>query len=194
MSDDELTGRLLVATPRLLDPNFRRAVIAVLHHEENGATGVVLNRPSDIAVRRVLPEWKTLATPSLLYHGGPVGPDSAVAIGRVGPDVAAVDEPLGWRRLDALPKDIGLVDLDTPTELVAGVFAALRIYVGYAGWGRGQLEAEIDEGSWYVVDTLASDVFVEPDAAGDTMWRAVLRRQGGELALVSTYPSDPQLN
>lgn len=194
MDDVDVVGRLLVATPRLVEPTFRRTVILVLQLDSDGAMGVVLNRPSDINVKRVLPDWQTLATPSVLYHGGPVGPDTAVAIARASAPVLPDEEPLGWRPLDGLPPDLGLVDLDAPVELFADTFAALRIYAGYSGWGSGQLEAEIAEGSWYVVDALTSDIFVGPADAGENLWRAVLRRQDGELALVSTYPRDPQLN
>ena len=86
---------------------------------------------------------------------------------------------------------IGLVDLDAPPEILAPEIAGFRIFAGYAGWGTGQLQAEIDEGAWYVVPAQPSDAFC---AEPERLWPAVLRRQGGELAYVATYPDDPGLN
>jgi putative transcriptional regulator len=142
MTAADLSGRLLVATPMLGDPNFTRTVILLLQHDDDGAMGVVINRPSARPVDDVLPDWAPLSTPpGVLFQGGPVALDSALGIGRV---AAAGAEPIGWRRLRG---DVGLIDLDTPTELVAGVFSGLRIFAGYAGWGSDQLEGEIDEGA-----------------------------------------------
>ncbi len=103
------------------------------------------------------------------------------------------EDPLGWRALDSSVQRsrIGLLDLDTPPQLVAGGIASFRVFVGYAGWGPGQLQAEIDEGAWYVISAEPADAF-DPDPT--RLWQAVLRRAGGALALVSTYPDDPALN
>jgi putative transcriptional regulator len=181
-------GLLLVAAPALVDPNFDHAVVLVLDHDEDGSLGVVLNRPSPVPVGDILADWSELAgAPEVLFHGGPVGTDSALAVATVPPD-AAGEEPVGWRRLF---DDTGIVDLDTPTELVSAAVSGLRIFAGYSGWGAGQLEAEIEEGSWYVVPSLPGDLFTaEPDG----LWQRVLRRQPGELAWVSTRPLDPTLN
>ncbi len=186
MSEASLVGQLLVATPDLADPNFARTVVLVLQHDDDGALGVVVNRASPVPVGDVLPTWQTLTSlPQVLFQGGPVARDSALALGRVEDSDGT---PIGWRRLEG---PVGLVDLDTPTELVSGGLDDLRIFAGYAGWSGGQLEAEIDAGSWYVVDSRPGDAF-----AGDptTLWRAVLRRQAGEVALVSTWPDDPTMN
>ena len=191
MATESLTGRLLVATPVLADPNFRRTVILVVEHEaEEGTLGVVLNRPTDVPVERVLDAWSDLVTgPSVVFKGGPVAPNSALAIGLVPGDA----EPLGWHALDgaAATSRLGLVDLDAPPGLLAAAIVSLRVYAGYAGWGAGQLKAEIEEGAWYVVPADPSDAF-RPDP--ERLWAAVLRRQGGELAYVATYPDDPGLN
>lgn len=186
MTEPDLSGRLLVATPLLGDPNFSRTVILVLQHDDDGAMGVVVNRASAVPVGEVLPAWSPLTSePPVLFQGGPVALDSALGIGRV----AIVDaEPIGWRRLQG---SVGLVDLDTPTELLTDVFSSLRIFAGYAGWGQGQLEGEIAEGAWYVLDAEDDDAFV---GAPTDLWRSILRRQGGAIALVSTYPDDPALN
>jgi len=182
-------GQLLVAAPALLDPNFNHTVVLLLDYDENGALGVVLNRPSPVPVGDILADWSALArTPGVLFLGGPVGTDSALAVATLPPGEGDKDEPVGWRRLF---DDTGIVDLDAPTELIAPALSGLRIFAGYAGWGTDQLEAEVEEGSWYVVPSLPSDVFSE-DPGG--LWMRVLRRQPGELAWVSTRPLDPSLN
>jgi putative transcriptional regulator len=181
-----LTGRLLVATPLLEDANFRRCVVLMLDHGEDGAMGIVVNRPLEVDVSAVLPAWQPYTTaPGRLFQGGPVGQDCALGVVAVpGDDV----EPVGVRRILGA---LALVDLDTPPEIVAGGVAGLRIFAGYAGWGQGQLEEEISEGAWYVVDAEARDPFTDTP---QTLWQAVLRRQRGDLAFVSTYPEDPSHN
>ncbi|GIH90101.1 YqgE/AlgH family protein [Planobispora siamensis] len=192
MAEAIYVGGLLVATPKLDDPNFRRSVILILEHDiEGGTLGVVLNRPSDISVTQVLPTWDSLVTgPPVLFQGGPVQTDSALALAAV----PSGQEPLGWRRLHtgtAAVSRLGTVDLDAPPEILAGEIAQMRIFAGYAGWTAGQLEAEIGEGAWYVVDAEAGDTFHDDPG---TLWRAVLRRQPGELAYVATCPDDPSMN
>jgi len=179
-------GMLLVAAPMLVDPNFADSVVLILDIDENGALGVVLNRPLDVAVGEVLSDWTgVVSAPEVLYMGGPVSTEGALAVGRL---ADADDEPVGWR---AVFERFGIVDLDTPVELVEGSLASLRIFAGYAGWGAGQLAAEIEEGSWYVVPSEPGDVF---RADPTDLWRDVLRRQPGELAWFSTRPIDPELN
>src|SRR5262249_60386753 len=118
------------------------------------------------------------------------------AAGRGGGGVAGVGGragPVGWGAVDpsALPSRVGLIDLDPPPQLVAGGIGSFRVFAGYAGWGPGQLQEEIDEGAWYVLAAQPADVF---DPEPEQLWRAVLRRSGGALALVATYPDDPSLN
>ncbi|HWG63830.1 MAG TPA: YqgE/AlgH family protein [Streptosporangiaceae bacterium] len=188
--EEDLSGRLLVATPLLGDPNFRRTVILVVEDEDEGTLGVVLNRPTDVPVDQVLESWTQLVTgPSVVFKGGPVSPNSALALAIVPGD----DEPVGWRALDgsAVMSKLGLVDLDAPPQLLAGGVASLRVFAGYAGWGPGQLKAEIDEGAWYVLTGQPADAFA---ADPEELWKAVLRRQGGNLAMVAHYPDDPTLN
>jgi putative transcriptional regulator len=191
MSDDGTTrisaGSLLVATPTLLDPNFDHAVVLMLDVDENGALGVVLNRPSTVEVGEILPDWSGVGHgPHVLFSGGPVSTDSALAVAALPSRVD--DEPVGFRRLY---DEVGIVDLDTPTEVVGPALSGLRIFAGYAGWGEEQLVDEIRAGSWYVVPSQPGDVFgTDPT----TLWTRVLRRQPGELAWVSTRPLDPTLN
>ena len=183
-------GDLLVATPTLLDPNFEHAVVLLLDVDDDGVLGVILNRPSTVPVGEILPDWSPLAQlPDVLFQGGPVATDSALAVGAsttygMDPNV----EPFGFRRLY---DDVGIVDLDTPSELAASLLTHLRIFAGYAGWGDGQLRDEIRAGSWYVVPSMPADLF-----GGDplALWKRVLRRQPGELAWVTTQPADPTMN
>jgi putative transcriptional regulator len=186
-SGDLQPGRLLVATPALVDPNFAHTVVLVLDTDEDGALGVVLNRPSPVPVEEVLPGWSQVLTgPDVLFQGGPVGTDSALAVARV--VASGGEDPVGFRRLFG---QTGIIDLDTPTEIMTPALTEMRVFAGYAGWGAGQLEAEIEEGSWYVVPLEPGDLFA-PDPEG--LWTRVLRRQPGELAWVSTRPLDPTMN
>jgi len=185
MTATTLTGSLLVATPLLDEPPFRRAVVLLLDHDEDGALGVVVNRAADLEVDKVLADWSSsVSEPGVLFMGGPVGTDSALAIAEV---VDSVDPP-GWRGCFGR---IGLLDLDAPPALLAGAIRRMRIFAGYSGWGSGQLEDEIAEGAWYVVPSEADDVFsLNPNG----LWRRVLRRQSDEMAFLATYPDDPSQN
>lgn len=192
MASGSLTGRLLVATPLLTDPNFRRSVVLVVEHEpREGTLGVVLNRPTDVPVGRVLEPWSDLATgPAVVFRGGPVAPNSALALALVPGD----DEPLGWHALDkagVAMSRVGLVDLDAPPDLLVPAIKGLRVYAGYAGWGPGQLKSEISEGAWYVLSGEPADPFCGVPAL---LWSSVLRRQGGRLSFTATYPDDPSHN
>lgn len=183
-----LTGRLLVATPVLADPNFDRAVVLLLDHDEKGSLGVVLNRPTPVGVGDVLEGWAALAgEPGVVFQGGPVSLDSALGVAVI-PGGNGDRAPLGWRRVHGA---IGLVDLEAPPELLASDLGSLRIFAGYAGWGPGQLEDEVTEGAWYVVESEPGDV---SSPCPERLWREVLRRQRNELAMVATYPDDPSLN
>jgi putative transcriptional regulator len=185
MTASTLTGSLLVATPLLDEPPFRRSVILLLDHDDDGALGVVVNRAADLTVDRVLPDWSTTVNePGVLFMGGPVATDSALAVAEV---VESVDPP-GWRGCFGR---IGLVDLDVPPALLEGAISRMRIFAGYAGWSSGQLEDEITEGAWHVVDSHPDDVF---NTTPETLWRQVLRRQPDQVAYLATYPDDPTQN
>ena len=189
--EESLSGRLLAATPLLGDPNFRRTVILIVEDDPaEGTLGVVLNRPSEVPLDQVLEAWTELVTgPPVVFRGGPVAPNSALALALA----RGEDEPLGWRSLAGSPlmARVGLVDLEAPPELLADGITSFRVFAGYAGWGVGQLRAEIDEGAWYVLSGQPSDAFM---AEPERLWPEVLRRQGGDLALIATYPDDPVLN
>lgn len=173
---ESLEGSLLLATPLLLDPNFHRAVVLLIQHDEDGCVGVVLNRPTEEPVVDHLPEWASHVGPEgVVNYGGPVDP--AVAIGL----------SLGRDGMPTGVPGLSLIDLgEAPGEESFPV----RIYSGYSGWGSGQLEEEIATGSWYVVQASPDDPF---DEDGD-QWRRILRRQSGHLSVVSTYPDDIEMN
>lgn len=182
---DTLTGRLLVAAPALSGSTFERAVILMLSHDDDGALGVMVNKPTEVPVRDVLPNWTSVvSSPDVVFRGGPVSLDSALGLVSIG----SYEEPLGVRRVR---DHLGVVDLDTPIEVVQSAVAAMRVFAGYAGWSPNQVEGEIDEGSWYVVDSEPGDAF---QFEADDLWRDVLRRQPEPLSLLASFPADPSLN
>ncbi len=177
------TGRLLVALPALDDPNFARAVVFVIDHDEDGALGVVLNRASDVPVADAVDRFGPLVpAPDVLFGGGPVEPDALVAIGR-----SRRPAPGDMTIVEGLQ----LVDLDEDPFTPGAELEQVRLFAGYAGWAPGQLEQELWQGAWVAVDAQPGDVFTSTPA---TLWRDVLARQRGALRLLSTYPEDPARN
>jgi putative transcriptional regulator len=179
---DSLRGHLLIAGPSLVDPNFWRTVVLVGEHSEEGALGVVLNRASDAAVDETVPELMILADGLGHVHvGGPVQPSAIVVLADfLEPERAAslVLDSVGF-----LPAEVD------PTTL--GELKRARVFAGYAGWGPGQLDGELEEGSWIVEPALPEDVFTsDPDA----LWSDVLRRKGGPFGVLALMPPDPSLN
>ncbi|MCW2759298.1 MAG: hypothetical protein JWO46_3044 [Nocardioidaceae bacterium] len=186
---DPRSGRLLVAAPMLVDPHFVRTIVLLLDVDDDGVLGVVLNRPSDVDVDGVLSSWADLVRdPAVVFVGGPVGNDSALAVGRLADGIVASGPHVGWRPLF---DGTGLVDLDIPSGDLVPAVDAMRIYAGYAGWSPGQLAEEIAEGAWYVVEGRPTDLFAADPAA---LWHQVLARQRGPLAWLATYPDDPTSN
>jgi len=178
---DSLQGQLLVASPSLLDPNFRRTVVLVTEHGEQGAAGLVLNRPSDAAVQDVVPQLEWLAAPEeRIFIGGPVEQNAVLVLAEFeDPD----DSPV------TVFGDLGFVALDDEDD--AAPVRRRRIFAGYAGWGEGQLEEELDRDDWILEPALPDDVFAD-DADG--LWGGVLRRKGGVFQLVARMPEDPSVN
>jgi putative transcriptional regulator len=178
-----LRGQLLVAAPDLLDPNFRRTVVLVGEHGEEGAMGIVLNRPSDVTFDEAVPALAEIVDGDDLVHvGGPVQPQAIVVLGEFDePDDAGV---LVFGTVGFLPGEI-----DDATSV--GELARTRVFAGYAGWGPGQLESELEESAWIVEPAEPADVFtLDPD----DLWSAVLRRKGGPFTLLATMPLDPSVN
>ena len=172
---ESLTGKLLIASPDMPD-YFHRSVIALIEHSEEGAFGLVLNRPSETMVGEASPELAELiGDEHLLFVGGPVQPNAVTAIGEY-PDPSAASR--------LLVGNVGMVDLDDLPEL-----ARLRVFVGYAGWSAGQLEGELEQEAWIVEEIHPDDPFAEDD-----LWAAVLHRKGGEYSLLARMPPDPSVN
>ena len=177
-----LRGQLLIAGPSLVDPNFWRTVVLVGEHSDEGALGVVLNRPSETSVGEAVPELADLADEMGSVHvGGPVQSSAVVVL-------ADFENP---EEAGSLVVDtIGFLSTEVDPESLGEVRRA-RVYVGYAGWGPGQLDGELEEGSWIVEPALAEDVFTsDPDG----LWSNVLRRKGGPFSVLASMPPDPSLN
>jgi putative transcriptional regulator len=185
VNEVSLRGRLLVAAPPLVDPNFDRTVVLMLEHGVEGALGLVLNRPSETQMVDAVPDWSALAvSPAVVFAGGPVSTDSVIALARseVG------DEREGWVPVG---DGLGTVDLARAPEDVPVVIEGVRVFVGYAGWAPGQLEEELDHGAWFVVDFDLDDAF---GASPHELWKRVLRRQPGRVAMFANSPADPSSN
>ncbi|MBW4719444.1 YqgE/AlgH family protein [Saccharothrix obliqua] len=181
-------GSLLVAAPSLTDSNFRRTVVYVIDHRGEGSLGVVLNRPSEVAVHDVLPSWGPHATrPQAVYIGGPVHPKTALCLAalRTGEDHRSIEGVVNVRG------PIALIDLDSDPDALATKVRGLRVFAGYSGWGEGQLANEIERGDWIVVPGLPDDVLAPPNT---DLWGRVLRRQGMPTALLATFPLDVRRN
>jgi putative transcriptional regulator len=184
--DDVCPGSLLVALPSLSDPTFAGTVVYVLDHSDSGTLGVVLGRPSAVEIRDVLPGWCDLAVePGVFHVGGPCETDTALCL-------ATCDDPVGVEGLRRVAGSVHLVDLDADPTRLADRLTGLRVFAGYAGWSPGQLAGEIAEGAWACVPGRPDDVL--SGAAGPDLWRAVMGRQTGRLAVLSTAPADPSAN
>ncbi|PZS23392.1 MAG: YqgE/AlgH family protein [Acidimicrobiales bacterium] len=186
MASRSLEGRLLIAAPSLKDPNFARTVVLVLAHHDEGALGVVLNRPSELEVSQPLAQWAELAVPpSVVFVGGPVAPAGAICLAEVDHEVASTDT---WKPLNGV---LGTLDLAADPASVGPTVRRVRGFSGHAGWGTAQLEGEVAVGGWMIADARPDDPF---SARPADLWHQVLRRQGGPLAMLASYPEDPSLN
>ena len=182
---DSLRGKLLLAAPALKDPNFDRSVVFIAEHSEDGAMGLVLNRPSDAPVAEAIPdlEWVADSGAESVYVGGPVAPNGVIVLAEwedPSQAVVLVDDDLGF-----VPGDV------EDTDALAAAVRRARVYAGHAGWGPGQLEDELAEDAWIVEPPRREEVFTEEP---EDLWAAVLRRKGRRYALLSTMPPDPSLN
>jgi len=177
-----LTGQLLIASPSLLDPNFRRTVILITEHNEEGAAGLVLNRPTEAEVSELVPQLEPLVDDGEhVWMGGPVQPNGVLVLGEfLDPDDAAVP----------LFGSLGFPSLAAPEEIVTTT-TRRRVFAGCAGWMAGQLEAEVAEEDWILEPALPDDAFTDDP---EELWRDVLRRKGGIYELVSRMPEDPRVN
>ena len=182
-------GALLVATPLIDEPTFRRAVILLLEHSAEGSLGVVLNDDAHVDVDEVIPAWSAVLAPSVAA-GGPVQTDAGVAVAWLRPQVTA-EPPEGVRVISGA---WAVVDLDAPPEALREHIVGARLFLGYAGWGPGQLDAELDMQSWWVVDSHPDDLQWGDIADRRDAWRSVLLRQPNDLRLAADFPDDPSMN
>jgi putative transcriptional regulator len=180
---ESLAGQLLLASPSLHDPNFERSVVLIGVHSADGAMGVVLNRRSELTVAEAAPQLEqAVVETDHVYVGGPVQPSSVVFLGEF-----SDPEPAGLLVLGR----IGFPTPDAEIEELSRATERARVFAGFAGWGEGQLEAEIESGDWIAQAALPDDVFTDDP---DELWASVLTRKGGSYALVARMPADPSLN
>ncbi len=180
---ESLRGKLLVASPALVDPNFARTVVLITEHNDEGAMGIVLDRPSDAKVGEVVPELADAAGPDEpIFVGGPVQPTALVVLAEFTDPSAAA-----W----IVTADVGFASAGLETDDLGSVTRRARVYAGYSGGGAGQLEAEMDVDSWIIEPPLPRELFPEEP---QSLWSAVLGRKGGQYALVARMPDDPSMN
>lgn len=180
---ESLAGRLLLASPALFDPNFRRTVVLMTEHGDEGAAGLVLNRPSETAVAEAVPALAPLVEEGApVYVGGPVQREAVLVL-------AEFDEPSEAASL--VVGDVGFVGGDVDFDLVAAATRRVRVFAGYAGWGAGQLEAELEEGSWLVEPSEGVDLLADPST---DLWGSILRQKGGVYRVLALMPEDPSQN
>lgn len=185
---DPVAGSLLIAAPDMPDPNFHRAILYVIEHDHAGSLAVVLTRRSETPIDEVLPTWAELCAPPPVFHiGGPVKPDTGIALAVMG----SAGDGLGNSGLQRIDGRVHVVDLDSDPGLLAERVEGMRVFVGYTGWAPGQLQDELDRGDWYVAPSLPSDL-LEP--ARVDLWGQVLRRQEMPLPLYATYVDNGDVN
>lgn len=173
-----------MATPPLADPNFDRTVVYMLEHTDDGAVGVVLNRPLHEPLPEQLEPWaRLLSTPATLHHGGPVDESALIALARLDGPIEGAWSPVA--------DGMGSIDLLLDPDAVARNVTALRVFQGYSGWAPEQLDEELAAGAWMVLTAEPTDVF---GPAPESLWRDVLRRQGGRLAWLANAPDDLSAN
>jgi len=178
-------GRLLVAAPHLdEDPNFRRAVVLVLEHADEGALGIVLNRPMEVRAQEALPEplATVVSEGSAVHRGGPVQPGTVIVLADFEDTATAGGITFGT---------VGILDPDAVEGGGSLGIRRARAFGGYSGWGGGQLEVEIQADAWIDAEPDADDVFTDDP---ETLWRTVLERAGGSFRLMASAPEDPLLN
>lgn len=180
---ESLRGKCIIASPALNDPNFARTVVLIAEHTEDGAMGLVLNRPTDSVVAEAVEELAGVVAPGEpVFVGGPVQEQSVMVL-------AEFDEPT--LAAAVIIEDVGFLPADAQLGDLEGRTRRARVFAGHAGWGPGQLDAELEDGAWIVGDPHADDVFSEDP---DDLWIAALERKGGAYARLARMPDDPSLN
>jgi putative transcriptional regulator len=181
-------GALLVATPLIDEPIFRRTAILLLDHNADGSLGVVINDESELDIAELVPEWQGLLAPRLA-NGGPVQTDAGVAVAELRDSRAVMPDGLrpvgqGW----------AVVDLDGEPDNIEASVNGARLFLGYSGWGAGQLDGELRSGSWWVVPSQPGDLAMSQGRHRLEVWREVLWRQPNELRFAASFPDDPEMN
>lgn len=176
-------GRLLIAEPLLNDPNFSRSVVFLCEHGDHGSLGFVLNNATELKLDDLLPEL--LPTQINIFNGGPVQVNSMHMLHRL----AAIDGGLEivngvyWGgSYDALKHTVWQIDNNTPD---------IRLFMGYSGWGPGQLEQEMEDGSWIIADANPELLF---DTRPEDIWKSAIKSLGKKYSFLANVPIDPQLN
>lgn len=179
---DSARGQLLIADPGLVDPNFWRTVVLIVEHSDEGALGLVLNRPSETTVGEAVSELEQLLeSDDPLYVGGPVQPSALIVLAEFDqPDEAAL----------IAFEDVGVLASGAQEDSDLRVRRG-RAFVGHSGWGPGQLDDEIERGDWILEPAHREDAFT---GAPLELWSEVLTRKGGSYALVARMPPDPSVN
>lgn len=178
-------GALLVASPRLLDPNFMHTVVLLIDHGGKGTFGLVLNRPLEVSVGAIGADVPLLAGRNdPVWAGGPVQRGELHVLHRSGASVPGALDVIDGVQFGGDPEVLR-------TALADCGAGAVRFVAGYAGWGEGQLAAEMAEDSWVVVPGTAKRIF---DPHPETLWRRVLRAEGGQVAELADVPPDPSWN
>lgn len=177
-------GALLVAEPAMLDPNFKRAVILLCEHNDEGSFGLIINKPTSLQLEQVLAE--PAGIDHRLFLGGPVQPDTLHFLHAFPSQVAEAQtlaDGLAW----------GGPFPDIAERIRLGVLdpSGFRFFAGYAGWGTEQLEDEVAEGTWIILPAQPRYVF---EWAPERLWRDLIASLGEEMALLANYPDDPQMN
>ena len=184
---ESLQGKLLIASPTLVDPNFARTVVLVAAHSNEGALGLILNRELTMTVQEV---WSQVSKSiclrgEVVRHGGPVsGTLMALHDRRSLADMVVTDNVYV------------ATELNTMESLAASEEGRLIFYVGHSGWGAGQLESELSEGSWLLLPASAEHVFGDLDPV--TLWKLATtasgRQQIAALVPIKHIPENPRAN
>jgi putative transcriptional regulator len=180
---ESLAGQFLIASPSIHDPNFRRTVVFITAHTDEGAVGLILNRRSETSVGEAVPQLTTVTDAAEpVYVGGPVNPDGVAVLAEFeDPEEAGV----------VVMDEIGFVALDVALEDGAPQLERARVFAGVAGWAPEQLEDELERDDWIVEHAQPDDIFTDDP---EHLWSDVLRRKGGQYELVARMPHDPSLN
>lgn len=185
MLEVQTAGKLLISSPSMSDANFDRTVVFMIEHNEEGALGVVINRPAPIDVVEAVPQWAAfVAEPRVVFIGGPVAQGSVLALARAEiadttPEFTPVLGPVG-----VLDATVDPAQLTTP-------IAEVRLFSGYSGWGPGQLDNELEVGAWFVIEAEPADPLT---ARPEGLWAEALKRQEGRDAMVTQDPRRHWLN